>query len=286
MQPTTKNKIRIILTALTTFLMFGMGQMLSGRIKRGLVIYIIAELIIIAGIFLCIQPIPPFNIILPLAIALSVLLAVFIDSIICAKNADDSHKLKAPFVVIVVALLVLDSSFIQPMIKGLIRENVVQAFRIPSLSMNPSLLIGDHILVDKQAYSHGKPGREDIVVFKSPVEPSRTFIRRVIGIGGDIVEIRDNKVFINNNKLSENYIIDNNEKPSGTEMGSSNNVGPVTVPEGYVFVLGDNRSQSNDSRNWGSLDINNIFGRAATIYWSWDRTDGKVRWGRIGQVIH
>jgi len=183
-----------------------------------------------------------------------------------------------------------------------IRTFAVQAFKIPSGSMLSTLQIGDHILVNKiilgtpvdipftninlfRMPGIREPKRGDIVVFKYPEDPKRDFIKRVIAIGGDVVESKDKTVFVNNNKLIEPYVqhVDMLVKPR--MMDKRDNFGPVTVPKGMVFVMGDNRDQSYDSRFWGFVDETQIKGKAMIIYWSWDGDKTWVRLSRIGRLV-
>ncbi len=178
-----------------------------------------------------------------------------------------------------------------------IRTFIVQAFKIPSGSMVPSLLVGDHILVNKFIYGvrmpvldswilgPWAPQRGDIIVFKYPHDESRDFIKRVIGLPGDVVEVRGNKVYINNKPLKESYTIYDPSAPSSNPHSVGEFSGPITVPQDKLFVLGDNRDHSQDSRFWGFLDIHKVEGEAFIIYWSWNSKEGKPRWNRMGKLI-
>jgi signal peptidase I len=197
-----------------------------------------------------------------------------------------------------------------------IRVFVVQAFKIPSGSMIPTLLIGDHILVSKLTYglqwpgdckphwsfppvtcyrtitlvNFGKPERGDVIVFRYPEDEDKDFIKRIIGVPGDTIEIRNKVVRVNGALLHDSGyaqrvdpgIIDGTINPR-------DNFGPVTVPEGAYFVMGDNRDQSLDSRFWGYVREEKIRGKAFRIYWSWSGQGtwkDWVRWERIGKAIH
>jgi signal peptidase I len=178
-----------------------------------------------------------------------------------------------------------------------IRTFVVQAFKIPSGSMMPSLLVGDHILVNKFIYGvripvldawilgPWAPQRGDVIVFKFPQDESRDFIKRVIGLPGEVVEVRGNQVFINGKPLGESYAVYDRSAPSGNPYAVGEFSGPVTVPKDKLFVLGDNRDHSQDSRFWGFVDIHKVEGEAFIMYWSWDSKMGRPRWNRIGKLI-
>ena len=170
-----------------------------------------------------------------------------------------------------------------------VRTWVVQAFKIPTGSMENNLLIGDHLLVNKFVFGPTTaidravmPVRDikrgDIVVFKYPVEPERDFIKRVIGLPGDTIELRAKKVYVNGQPLDEPYVHFLTPASEGSEVTSADvreHYGPVTVPSGQYFVMGDNRDNSQDSRYWGFLPRSYVKGKAMMIYWSYevDRDD-------------
>ncbi len=179
-----------------------------------------------------------------------------------------------------------------------IRTFVVQAFKIPSGSMLNTLLIGDHILVNKFIYGIKdpfsgntwipvkKPGRGDVVVFKYPLNPSQDYIKRVIGTEGDQIEIKNKKVYVNGEPQDDSYAIflDSKIIPAG-EQGRDN-MELKTVPANSLFVMGDNRDNSYDSRFWNFVELKAVKGKAFIFYWSWDKKDFSVRWNRIGNLIH
>jgi signal peptidase I len=178
-----------------------------------------------------------------------------------------------------------------------IRSFVVQAFKIPSGSMKNTLLVGDHILVNKFIYGVKfpfvdttiipleDPKRGDIIVFRFPEDPSKDFIKRVVGIAGDTIEIRNKKLFVNGQRakytqarFTDPHMLPRNFQPR-------DNMGPITVPKDSLFVMGDNRDQSYDSRFWGVVDLKAVKGKAFIIYWSWNKEEFGVRWNRIGHII-
>ncbi len=178
-----------------------------------------------------------------------------------------------------------------------IRTFVVQAFKIPSGSMKQTLQIGDHILVNKFIYGvkvpylHEtiiplkNPRRGDIIVFKYPVDPHKDFIKRVIGIPGDEIEIRDKKLYVNQKRVNHDYGVYTDSRILSANVRPRDNFGPVTVPQHSLFVMGDNRDESFDSRFWGFVDYKALNGKAFIIYWSWDKENFGVRWNRLGQIL-
>lgn len=167
----------------------------------------------------------------------------------------------------------------------IIRTFVVQAFKIPSGSMLPTLQIGDHILVNKFLYYFRDPQRGDIIVFKFPQDEGRDFIKRVVGLSGETLEVRGKQVYINGKPMEEPYAVHLDANIFGNPHSPRDQFGPVKIPEGYLFVMGDNRDHSMDSRFWGFLDIRKVRGDAFLIYWSWDRERHWPRWDRIGHLV-
>jgi len=190
-----------------------------------------------------------------------------------------------------------------------VRTFVFQAFKIPTGSMKPNLLVGDHLLVNKFIFAPAASGLErallpmrpiergDVVVFKFPEEPERDFIKRVVGLPGDTLELKNQTVHINGLPLIEpyaHYLF----PPIGDGQADSFDLrrkyGPVTVPDGHYFMMGDNRDDSQDSRFWGFLPASYVKGRALFIYWSFDNPDDGsaatsflgVRWDRLLHQIH
>ena len=187
----------------------------------------------------------------------------------------------------------------------LIRTFIVQAFKIPSGSMKNTLLIGDHILVSKFSYGTHIPNeipfiniklfddivlfsrvpkRGDIIVFKFPKDETRDFIKRVIGLPGDILEVRRQKVYINNKPYEDTHVR-HTDSPSDSPLVPRDDFGPILIPDDHVFVMGDNRENSQDSRYWGYLNVKKIRGKAQIIYWSWDRIENWVRFERFGKIL-
>ena len=174
-----------------------------------------------------------------------------------------------------------------------IRTFIVQAFKIPSGSMLETLQIGDHLLVSKFLYGikwplsdtyavRGfEPERGDIVVFRYPNNRDIDYIKRIIGVPGDTIEIRNKQLIRNGQPVNESYI--KHSQPT-LMLPVRDNYGPVTVPEGKYFMMGDNRDDSQDSRFWGFVSRPDLHGKAWRIYWSSEGI-GNVRWGRFGRLI-
>lgn len=185
----------------------------------------------------------------------------------------------------------------------IIRTFLIQAFKIPSGSMEDTLLIGDHLLVNKFIYgvqipftderilTIRHPRQSDIIVFEYPEDrhksffERRDFIKRIVGVPGDVVEVRNKQVLVNGEvvKLAQEVHKEPDVIPS--QLSPRDFMAPVQVPEGKYFVMGDNRDRSYDSRFWGFVDESEIKGLAFIKYWSWDGENNRPRWNRIGRVI-
>ncbi len=179
----------------------------------------------------------------------------------------------------------------------IVRTFVVQAFKIPSGSMENTLAIGDYILVNKFIYGieipfTGRhlfplrnPRRGDIAVFEYPEDPSRDFVKRVIGLPGDRIQVIDKKVFVNGKPYVNPHEIHKDSAIIPAGVNPRDNTGVITVPAGSYFMMGDNRDQSYDSRFWGFVKIGRIKGLAFVKYWSWDADNSRVRWQNIGRML-
>ncbi len=192
----------------------------------------------------------------------------------------------------------VESIIIAILIALFIRTFIVCAYKIPSRSMVPTLLVGDHILVNKFIYGVkipllrrtiipiSEPKRGEIAVFIFPNDRSKDFIKRVIGVAGDKVEIKNKKIFVNDQEFKDPYGTFSDSLILPKSMQPRDNFGPVIVPEKSIFVMGDNRDESLDSRFWGFVNLKDVEGKAFIIYWSWNRDEKNLRWERLGSLLH
>ena len=206
----------------------------------------------------------------------------------------------------------LESIIVAVILALFVRTFVFQAFKIPTGSMKPNLLVGDHLLVNKFIFAPAASAierallpmrdidRGDVVVFKFPEEPDRDFIKRVIGLPGETLELKNQTIFINGMPLVEpyaDYVFPPSSQGADDSADLRRRYGPVTVPAGHYFMMGDNRDDSQDSRYWGFLPKSYVKGRALFIYWSFDTPeDGSgsmltgffsgSRWRRLLHQIH
>jgi signal peptidase I len=150
--------------------------------------------------------------------------------------------------------------------------------------MMPTLEMGDFVLVNRLTYRIEDPERGDVVVFAYPRDPSKLFVKRIIGIAGDLVEARDKEMYLNGESLTEDYVVHTDPRVFPAELSSRDVFGPVSVPPNSVFVLGDNRDNSHDSRFYGAIATHHIKGKVFSIYASWDAEGHKPRWERCGSI--
>lgn len=178
-----------------------------------------------------------------------------------------------------------------------IRTCVIQSFKIPSGSMEDTLVIGDCLLVNKFIYGIKvpftdlrlprlrDPQRGDVIVFKYPEDRSKDFIKRLIGVPGDEILVRDKRVYVNGTLYQNSHEVHKNPQILPRELNRRDNFGPVRVPANSYFVMGDNRDNSYDSRFWGFVGKEDVVGLAFIKFWSWDKDKWWVRWRNIGKWI-
>jgi signal peptidase I len=186
----------------------------------------------------------------------------------------------------------------------IIRTFIIQAFKIPSGSMIPTFLRGDQILVNKFIYgvripftdiklfSIREPERGDIVVFEYPLERKVHYIKRLVGVPGDEIEIVNKELRVNGEVVEFENVQHEDPAIFPSSLNPRDNYGPITVPPHSYFMMGDNRDNSKDSRYWGFVDEAMVVGNAVIIYWSWDITTGgfiqrltHIRWDRLGTIL-
>ena len=178
-----------------------------------------------------------------------------------------------------------------------IRTFIVQAFKIPSGSMEDTLAIGDHLLVNKFIYGSKipltdkrvlkirDPRQGDVIVFEYPEDPSKDFIKRVVGVPGDVVEVKAKRVYVNGKIYDNPHEVHKENEIIPPEANPRDFKAPITVPANCYFVMGDNRDRSYDSRFWGCVPMGKIKGLAFIKYWSWDSEKVRVRFSSIGKLI-
>jgi signal peptidase I len=261
---------------LLSFLTPGLGQMYNGQMKRGIILYLAGGLIAITlvstGLFFKF-----YTMVLCLAILAAFFFFVWSDAYTgAAKSKDITLKPYNKWYLYLLVILIT-AFVIQPSFSSIIKNNIVRAYKTPSGGMEPALLVGDYFIADMRLYKNEKPKRGDVVIFEYPKDPSKDFIKRVIGVEGEKVEINGGRLYINDKEIGDSWgQVESKDKK--TSMQTSDTFGPVLVPKDSVFVLGDNRDNSQDSRHWGFVSTRQTKGKALYIYWARNKS-------RIGMQI-
>ena len=262
----------------------GLGQLYNGQLNKAIFFILLGFASAPLLYLFVLNDLSVLKVVLLAAIYVGYYIAVITDSIVIAKKTGPVYALKKynKVYVYIAALIILGS--LNYFFADYVKHNFVEAFKFPSRSMEPTLLVGDHLLVNRRP-SARNPQRGDIVVFEYPENPEKNFLKRVVAIGGDNVELRNSVLYVNGSVVNEPYI----KQPEGNESLSpslsGSNYGPVVVPDNSYFVLGDNRDNSQDSRYFGFVSHDKIKGTARSVYWSWDKSNSTVRWNRIGMIF-
>lgn len=269
------------IAGLLSFIRPGLGQLYNGQPYKAVFIFILP----IIFYFALVSALWTENILgllgsLLAAIVLFYVL-VFVDAVRVAIKFKSRYELKRYNKVIFYLAVVVLVGVINAPLPNYIRSNYIQAFKMPSAGNEPTILVGDYILVDRRE-SARNPVRGDMVVFEFPGDPQKDFVQRVVAVEGDIVEVREKDLIINGNIIDEEYAVHNDTNIIPKGRVNRDFYGPETVPENSYFVMGDNRDRSHDSRFWGFVDRTKIKGTVDKVYWSWDRLNKIVRWSRIG----
>jgi len=272
------------IAGLLSFLLPGLGQIYNGQGTKGLVILAVLFLASpVCSLYLKHGAGVPFLSAMALGVVAFKLFAI-VDAVINARRiAEDFEPRRYNRWYAYLGLFAF-SVALSASVSLYVRNNVVQAFKVPAASMEPTLLIGDHFIADRTADARA-PKRGDIIVFRYPEDENKDFVKRVVAIGGDRVEIRDKVLIVNGRAAVEKYAVHAEKDRVPGEVNPRDNLGPLTVPAGSYFVMGDNRDRSYDSRFWGCVERAKIKGTVRSIYWSWNPKTGDIRWERIGNAV-
>lgn len=302
-----RHKRRPLVAVVLSLMMAGLGQIYCGRIIRGLVFALLCTVpfVVIAGLFIHEAAVKVSFMLITGFVSVVGLVAI-IDSWYLAKHTKPDYELKDYNRWYVYLLLCLINMGVSAAYSLYLRVNYMEAFRVPTTSNYPTMAPGDRFLANKLAYKNKDPKRGDLVVFVNPQNRRVNFVKRVVALAGDTVEIRDNDLYINGQKLERTRLDDsilskikievqgkmldgdiyeetNNSAKykiflkSGAEPKSAN-FAKVTVPDYHCFVLGDNRNMSEDSRHFGPVPLATIKGRADYLYWP------AKDWSRFGRL--
>lgn len=255
-----------VVALLLSFVTPGLGQMYNGQLKRGIILYL-GGLLLVTVFFSTGLFFKFYTMVLCLAISLAFLLFVWLDAFIGAVKSKEITLEPYNKWYLYLIVFLISSFVIQPFVSSSIKNKIAKAYKIPSSGMEPALLVGDYLIANMKIYKKEKPKRGDIIIFEFPKDPSKDFIKRIIATEGERVEIVQNKIFINGKQIDDPW--GHFEKNDWSKyLQTMGKFGPVVVPKDCLFVLGDNRDNSQDSRFWGFVNRKKIRGKALYIYWS------------------
>jgi len=289
------------IAGILSYLVPGLGQVYNGQACRGLLFYTLYSLWGSASFIISLKAIRGSygRLVIPLVFfflitSLAALIAIIVDAIRNASKRRGFFDAKSYNKLWIYLLAIGVSQGSDYMIRQTFGDIMVKPYKIPTSSMSPTLEAGDLLLCDKLIYSKENPQRGDVVVFEHPDHPGVDYIKRLIGLPGDSLEIREKQIFINRVPLPELYVKHIDSQILLPDVSRRDYFGPIVLPDGQYFVMGDNRDNSLDSRFWGTVDRKLILGKPILIYWSWDpsipnwkfiKKWGSLRKGRIGMVV-
>lgn len=262
-----------------TFILTGLGQIYAGRVRRGILFFSIHLIYGISLLLYFLNPNTKINIFLLILVIPLLAFGIFIliDSYRCAKLYNLNHNLKRNITagkrILFIAGILFFTFVFSPfntIVAYYIRNNVVQAFKIPSATMQPTLIEGDRILVDKTIYRKSEPKRGDLVIFIYPEDPKRIFVKRLVGLPGETIEIKNGRLLINGDVIHKYETLAKIHYYNKGDYGKEGEA--VGVPDDSYYVLGDNSAYSLDSRYWGFVHRKYLLGKAYKIYFPFDRS--------------
>jgi signal peptidase I len=257
-----------ILAFLLSLVTPGLGHIYNGQLKEGLC-YLVGFLLVYV-IFSSLL-LKFYGMVCYLVIMVGLFLFILLDALLGAIKLRAIALKSYNKWYIYLAIFLLGSVVIRPLLGWTIKNNIVKAYKIPSSGMEPALLVGDHLIANTRIYKSEKPKRGDMVIFEFSKDPSKDFIKRVIGMEDEKVEVIDNKIYINDKLLDDpwGYFEDDG---STKGLPVLEKFGPVVVPKDSLFVLGDNRNNSQDSRFFGFVNIKKVKGKPLYLYWAKDKS--------------
>lgn len=268
---------------LLTLCVIGLGQVYNGELRQGVKYYLGSLVLSLLTAFLVLLLPFPLNL-LSLLLGFIYFIYIFLVSWKDAKSKGMDYPLK-PYnkAYIYIFLIFFCWYVVNPLFSQFTKDNIVHAYRVVATSMSPTVLDGDHILVNELIYKFSRPHRRDVIVLKYPRNESQYFIKRVIGLPGETIQIYRKQCYINGKRFQERYVVHagNNNTDNYPEL---DNFGPFKIPADSFFVMGDNRDWSMDSRTFGPVKQRKILGRAFMIYWP-GSVSGQPVWQRVGRKI-
>jgi len=274
-----KKKKRIpIIAAVLSLVISGLGQLYNGQILKG-IIFFLAFFLIPIILFLAGLQCQFYGLVAIFLFLICIWLFIIGEAFFAARKIKKiGLKGYNKWYVYLLIILLMHGTYIIPSsFMASIQSEVLgfSTYKIASGAMEPTLSIGDYLIADSKYFKKNELQRGDLVIFQYPKDPTKNFIKRVIALEGEKIEIKNKQVYINDEAIPESYKVHND---INFDEVIRDNFGPIVVPSGYCFVMGDSRDNSWDSRHWGSLPLRNIKGQPLYIYWAKDKN-------RIGKKI-
>jgi len=263
----------------------GLGQIYNVQLKKGIVFFLVQLtfpiVLLLLGILDHFSGAVFFAV-----INLGIYLFIAGDAFVVARKKGEAHLKQynrgyaySLFLIIAIAISVVFDAVVKD------RLYPYKAYKIPTGAMYPTINVGDHIIADMKYYAEHEPERGDMAIFPYPEDRSRSFIKRITAVGGDVIEGRDKVIYLNGSPLVEPYVHYDDEEIKAGGHDPRDNFGPLTVPENKYFMMGDNRDKSYDSRYWGFVDSDDLLGKPLYVYFSWDGKRHTIRFERIGKSV-
>ena len=268
-----KKKKRIpVIAAVLSLVAPGLGQLYNGQILKG-IIFLLAFLLIPTILFLVGLPSQFLGLAAIFIIVFCIWVFIIAEAFVAAKRKKEVvlRAYNKWYLYLLIILLVNGTYFIPRDSTANFTSKVLgfRVYKIPAGSMEPTLLVGDYLVTNSKYFKKAEPQRGDLAILQNPKDPSKDFIKRVIALEGEKIEVKNKQVYINDEVLPESYAVHNDVN---SDMAIRDNFGPEVVPPNHCFVLGDNRDNSMDSRWWGSIPLGNIKGKPLYIYWAKDKS--------------
>jgi len=275
-------RFRRVWAVLLSLVLPGAGHCLLGAFRRGVGWPVVLGIL---GLLLLYAVPVAVTIWSQLVVNIAGRAAAAIDTAWTVRPRPPWARVGAAWAAVIISTSLVNFALVTPL-ASYYAQHYAQAFVIPTGGMEPTLLVGDSVMIDRSAYRDRAPQRHDIVVFAHPRDEKHDSVKRIVGMPGDVVVVRGEQVFVNGQVLRESYL--------DSQLAASTSALPVTcgyacepttVPTDSYFVLGDNRNNSEDSRFLGFIKRDRIKGKAHSIYWSWDIPERRIRTDRIGRLL-
>jgi signal peptidase I len=274
-----KKLIAVVLTLLT----IGLGHIYSGQVKKGIILFTLQHIIMILSFF-TLKLIPSLACLaLVCAVVILYFLYCIFDDYQAAKQQSLSYDIqKFNRWYVYLGIIIIGLFIPQSLNSDFIKENITRTFKVSAGSMKPTLLIGDMFFAKTDLKSKTSLSRGDLIIFIYPEDRSKFFIKRIVGLGGETLSIQNKKVLINGKEINEPFTVHLHSKI----IDSRDNMKPIEIPDDSLFVMGDNRDNSHDSRFWGFVKKADVIGKPAVIYCSWNKEVSEIRFKRIGRILN